>query len=165
MNGRARRLRCMHSGLSRLWQDVVPDPSCVSVGRPQIPPRYGLVCPITGSRPVKSLCCHDHDAQLVVPGVDLARSPRRRADGREPSRDVSRRACASPLGCAAAVSQRGMVGRCTTAASIGAPAVPRRRRRDDSAGSQSRRGPVGTLGGRGGGRGSNGGTTGGHRGE
>jgi len=90
------------------------------------------------------------------PGVDLARSPRRRADGRESSRDVSRRARAPPLGCAAAVAtrrgrtQRGRVGRCAAAASIGAPAVPRRRRGDDSAGSQSRRGPVGTRGGRGG---------------
>ena len=119
-------------------------------------PHCGLACPITGSRPVKSLCHHDHGAQLVVPSVDLARSPRWRADGRESSRDVSRRARAPPLGCAAAVAarrgrtQRGRVGRCAAAASIGAPAVPRRRRGDDSAGSQSRRGPVGTRGGRGG---------------
>ena len=122
-------------------------------------------CPETGSfarslvPDVKSLCHHDQwraARRLVVPGVDLARSPRRRADGRESSRDVSRRARAPPLGCAAAVAarrgrtQRGRVGRCAMAASIGAPAVPRRRRGDDSAGSQSRRGPARTFGGRGG---------------
>ena len=45
-------------------------------------------------------------AQLVVPGVDLARSPRRRADGRESSRDISRRARAPPRGCAATVAAR-----------------------------------------------------------
>ena len=43
-------------------------------------------------------------------------------------------------------------GGCAVAASIGAPAVPRRRRGDDSAGSNSRRGSAGTFRGRGGAR-------------
>ena len=78
-----------------------------------------------------------------------------RMDGnlRETSRDVRARPRLdarppSPPGAA----KRGRAGRWAMAASIGAPAVPRRWCGDDSAGSQSRRGPVGTFRGQGGAR-------------
>jgi len=217
MNGHARRLRCTYSGFVRLWPNATPDPVRTSVRRPQILTRDGLVCPITGFRrekPVSSfiMITARSARRLVVPGVDLAWSPRWRANGREPSRDVSRRARAprawmrgrrrraarpnvatrdgwavrddgidrrpggtvpppSAIGwtgilasrlatCARALARmRGRRRRaawpnvgepCATAASIGAPAVPRWRCGDDSAGPRSRRGPAGTLGGRGG---------------
>ena len=43
--------RYVHSYLPRLRQDRAPDSCFASVGRPQIAPRHGLVCPITRHRP------------------------------------------------------------------------------------------------------------------
>ena len=96
MNGRARHFRCAYSVLTRLCTYVLPDLPATSVARPRILPQYWLACPITGSRPVKSLCHHDRRAQLIVSGVDLAHFLRRRADGRESfARRLAACACAT----------------------------------------------------------------------